>query len=323
MAAANLQVSPAFASLFEKAQREPIRWIQVKIEDVTFDVTASGPSSGDLAKDLTDVQKKLDKEACMILVCTEEASNPKQWVVVAFVPQTSAVKKRMLYASGRQDIKNKLGQQYFRGEAHVGEVSELTAAAVLREKTDHESLPYTEAEMALKEDHAMSARPGEKLEKGMADVQFGLSKEMDEAIGEFTSGAVDWVSCKVEKDEKIYLVEKTKIGDISKSLAPKVDVKEPRFYLIRRMGTAVGDQTYLVFSCPESSPIKLRMVYATCKAALLELASIGGVKYKLLEIRSPEELDDVVKREETVDENAGKIMHQDIVKPKAPGRRKN
>jgi len=322
MAAANLQVSPKFAALFEQAQREPIRWIQVKITDVTFDLTNSGKSSGDLAKDLQEVQGKLDAEASMVLVCVDEASSPKKWVVVAYVPQTSQVKKRMLYASGRQDIKTKLGQQYFKGEAHVGEVSELTVQAVLRERTEHEDLPYTVAELSLKEDIALSARPGEKMEKGMANVQFGLTKGMEDALVEFNAGNIDWVACKVEKDEKIHLVETAKIGDIKQSVESRVDPKEPRFYLVRRLGTPVGDQTYLVFSCPESSAIKLRMVYSTCKATLLEAASLGGVKYRLLEIRSPDELDDLFVREETVDENAGKIVHQDIVKPRGPARRR-
>jgi twinfilin-like protein len=322
MAAANLQLSSKLVSFFEQAQNDPIRWIQTKIDDVTFDLTTSGKSSGDLTKDLKDLQAKLDKEACIALVCVDENSSPKKWVVLAYVPQTSVVKKRMLYASGRQDIKTKLGQQYFKGEAHIAESSELTAQVVLREKTDHEDLPYTLAELSLKEDVALSARPGEKLEKGMANVQFGLSKDMEDAIEEFNAGKVDWVACKVEKDEKIYLVEKTKIGNIKQSVTSKIDPKEPRFYLARRLGTPVGDQTYLVFSCPETSAIKLRMVYSTCKATLLELASLGGVKYRLLEIRAPDELDDVFVREETIDENAGKIVHQDVAKPRGPGRKK-
>jgi len=52
------------------------------------------------------------------------------------------------------------------------------------------------------------------------------------------------------------------------------------------------------------------------------MASLGGVKYRLLEVRAPDELDDLFVREETIDENAGKIVHQDIVKPKGPARRK-
>lgn len=323
MAAANLQLSSGFIQAFEAAQTNPTRWILAKVDDVTFQLVSSGKSSGNLEKDLGDVRKALDAEASITLVCVDEDVNPKQWIVVAYVPQTSAVKKRMLYASGRQDIKLKLGQQYFKGECHIGESSELTVQSVLRQKDEIQDLPYTESEMALKEDHAQSARPGEKFEKGMASVQFGLAPEMEQAISEFNEGKVDWVSCKVEKDERIYLVEKVKVGDISASATSRIDPKEPRFYLVKRNGTPIGDQTYLVFSCPESSAIKLRMVYATCKATLLERASIGGVQYKLLEIRAPDELDDVFKREETINENAGKIIHQDIVKPKAPGRRKN
>jgi hypothetical protein len=39
---------------------------------------------------------------------------------------------------------------------------------------------------------------------------------------------------------------------------------------------------------------------------------------KLLEIRAPDELDSLFVSEETVDEDAGKIKHQDIVKPRGP-----
>lgn len=327
MASANLQVSPKFQALFEQAQSEAIRWIQVKIDDVTFEVTNSGKSGKSLEADLVVVQQALDKDACMVLVCIDEQSTPKKWIVVAYVPETSQVKKRMLYASGRQDIKMKLGQQYFRGEVHCGEKADLTASNVLREKTEYEDLAYTDAEVALKEDHAASARPGEKHELGMKTLDFPLEPTMAAALDEFHRGVVNWVACRVgelKKDgnEHILLVEKCVVpADLAASVQGKIELKEPRFYLVRRVGTPVGDQTYLVFSCPENSQIKLRMVYSTCKASLLEAASLGGVSFRLLEIRSPDELDDLFVREETVDEDAGKIIHQDIVKPRGPGRR--
>lgn len=322
MAAANLLVSDEFVALFEKAQRESIRWVQVKISTVTFEVVNHGMSSGDLAKDLGDVRNALDKEASMVLVCVDEAAVPKKWVVVAFVPETSLVKRRMLYASGRQDIKSKLGQQYFKGEAHVGEVSELIVENVMRERTDYEDLAYTDHELLMKEEHAASARPGQKLERGMASVQFGLGPGMEQALTEFNNGQVDWVSCKVEADEKIHLVEKELINDIKQSVQSKIEDKEPRFYLVHRKGTPVGDQTYLVFSCPENSQIKLRMVYSTSKATLIEYASYGGLKFRMLEIRSSDELDELFAREETVDEDAGKIVHLDVSKPRGPGGRR-
>lgn len=199
--------------------------------------------------------------------------------------------------------------------------SELTVDNVMRLKTDYEDLAYTVQELNLKEDHAASARPGEKQEKGMKNVEFELTPEMQSALDKFNLGEIDWVACKVDKDEKIGCVETCKIDNITQSVTGKVDVKEPRFYLVRRLGTPVGDRTYLVFSCPESSPIRQRMVYSTCKATLLAQASLGGVEYKLLEIRSPGELDDLFVREEVVDEDAGKLIFKDTSKPKAPGRR--
>jgi hypothetical protein len=58
------------------------------------------------------------------------------------------------------------------------------------------------------------------------------------------------------------------------------------------------------------------MVYATCKASILEQE---GLKFdKLLEIRSPDELDALFVSEETIDEDAGKIKHQDMSKPRGP-----
>jgi len=96
----------------------------------------------------------------------------------------------------------------------------------------------------------------------------------------------------------------------------RIDAKNPRFYLASRKGTPVGDRTYLVFCCPETSQIRLRMVYATCKASILEQE---GLQFnKLLEIRSPDELDSQFVSEETINEDAGKIIHQDIAKPKGP-----
>lgn len=122
MTSANLQLSENLIREFQLAQSTPIRWIQTKITNVTFDFVLKSSKFSTLAEDLEEAKAKaLDSEACILLVCVDADKSPKQWIVVAYVPETSAVKKRMLYASGRTDIKNKLGQSYFRGEAHVGE----------------------------------------------------------------------------------------------------------------------------------------------------------------------------------------------------------
>lgn len=321
MAAANLQLSPAFVQAFQEAQATKTRYLTARIDDVVFNLDKKGASTGDLQRDLETIKKEaLNDDACMILVCVDEASSPKKWVLCAYVPETCKIKKRMLFASGRQDIKNKLGNSYFKGEAHAQDASDLNVENIMRDKTDIESLPYTMEELALKEDHALSARPGLKMEKGMSSVEFKMSKECEDAIARFKKGEIDWIECNVTGEERLGLVRTDKVfASLSSKVQSKIDAKEPRFYIAQRKGTPKGDRSYLIFSCPESSPIRSRMLYATCKASLLET---GGIAFdKLLEVRSPDEVDDLFVSEELVDENAGKITHQDVSKPKRPGKR--
>jgi twinfilin-like protein len=321
MAAANLQLSSSLISTFEQSQSDNTRWITCTITDVTFEFSTKGKSSGNLEHDLEDVKKVLasTKDGLMVLVCVDEVSKPKKWTIVAYVPETCKIKKRMLFASGRADIKTKLGQSYFKGEIHAIEPSDLTVSNVMRDKTEHEDLPFTFQELALKEDIAASSRPEEHVNETMKTIDFPLTSNMENKIKDFKNGVVDWIECEVTKDEKIECVQSAKIGNIEQSVTKRVDEKQPRFYLVKRCGTAKGDRTYLVFSCPETSPIRLRMVYSTCKASILEQ---GGIAFdKLLEIRSSDELDDLFKGEEKIDQDAGKIVHQDIVKPRPGGRR--
>lgn len=168
--------------------------------------------------------------------------------------------------------------------------------------------------------HALSARPGLKMEKGMSVVEFPKTPECAKAFEQFKNREVDWIECNVTAEEKLGLVRAEKVfSSLSVKIMNKVDAKEPRFYIAFRAGTPKGDRTYLTFSCPETSPIKARMLYATAKASLFEGAGLNFDK--LLEIRSPDELDDLFTNEEIIDENAGKIIHGDISKPKRPGKR--
>jgi len=316
MSNANLQLAAKLQQAFQAAASNSTRWITCKVSDVTFDLAKSGPSSGALDRDLETLKAALDEDPCMILICVDEQSSPKKWVVVAYVTASCPVKKRMLFASGKTDFKRTLGQEFFKGEAHVENKSELTLEVVLRDKVNVDELPYSFEEMSMKEEHAQSARPSGKTEKGMANVEFPLTPELEKALEDFKSGAVDWIEVEVTKDEKIGVVKHALIQNNAASVQSRVDAQQPRFYLASRRGTSVGDRTYLVFCCPETSQIRLRMVYATCKASILEY---GGLQFnKLLEIRSPDELDDLFVSEETVDEDAGKIKHVDMPKPKGP-----
>jgi hypothetical protein len=142
MAAANLQLSPTLISTFEQSQTDGTRWLTCTITDVTFEFATKGKSSGNLEVDLQDVKKVLasTKDGLMVLVCVDEASKPKKWTIVAYVPETCKIKKRMLFASGRADIKTKLGQSYFKGGTsfvNVSIIHIIIPGVLTKKRTNH------------------------------------------------------------------------------------------------------------------------------------------------------------------------------------------
>lgn len=150
-AAANLQLDAGLVAAFEKAQQSKIRWMFAKIDDVTFTFEKQGEITGSLETDLAIVKQNLKDEA-MIFVCVDEVSSPKKWTLVAYVPETCKIKKRMLFASGRQDIKNKLGNSYFKGEAYCQDAGDFTVENIMRDRTEIEDLPYTNEELMMKQE---------------------------------------------------------------------------------------------------------------------------------------------------------------------------
>lgn len=327
MARANLQVSKELHDQFNQAHGNPqnkTRWIKVRVDDVTMVPLSSGASSGDIAKDLAHIRSNvLDKDASFIIVCIDPDANPRQWILIAHVPQTCKVTSRMLYASGRDDLKTALGVALFKGEVHCTDVEDLTVEAFLRpvNKATDTDLPWTEAEKMIKEEHAASARPSGKTEKGMASVEFAVTDNLVKKLKSFVNGEVNWIECKITDDEKIDALSAEKIDPSSKNLASKIHKNEPRFYLLHRVPTTSGldPRNYLVFSCPETAAIRLRMVYSTCKSALFEQAIQNGVTIdKMLEVRSEEEIDFQLSNAETVDDSAGKIVHQVVDRPRGP-----
>lgn len=327
MARANLQVSKELQDQFNTAHgniQNKTRWIKVRVDDVTMNPIGTGVSSGDIEKDLGYIRTNvMDKDASFIIVCIDPEVNPRQWVLVAHVPQTCKITSRMLYASGRDDLKTTLGTSLFKGEVHCTDVEDLTLDAFMRpvKRSSITDLPWTESEKMIKEEHAASARPSGKSEKGMASVDFGVTDKLIGKLKSLVNGEINWIECKVTDDEKIDLISAEKIDPSSKNLASKIHNTEPRFYIIHRVPKTEGldPKNYLVFSCPETAAIRLRMVYSTCKSALFEQAIANSVPIdKMLEIRAQDEIDFQLANNETIDEDAGKIIHKVVERPRGP-----
>ena len=131
-----------------------VRWLRVEIDGETMKlvdtVTVSSDSAAeDMSKLAADVDTKGAGVAAYIVYCTDSnLTTSKPWILIAYVPETSKVRAKMLYASGREDLKRALGHTYFKGELHASASEDLSVDSLRHAlKVATTDLPYTEEEL--------------------------------------------------------------------------------------------------------------------------------------------------------------------------------
>uniref|UniRef100_A0A7S2RQM7 ADF-H domain-containing protein n=1 Tax=Mucochytrium quahogii TaxID=96639 RepID=A0A7S2RQM7_9STRA len=320
MARANLVVEDELLTLFvEAGKSDPaVRWVKAVLNDVNISFVEKGMASGSSEDDLEQMKRTAfnDGEPCFVFFCLQVDTDKRPWVLIAYVPDNSKVRARMLYASGQEDVRRALGHSNFKGNIHITDKDDLTLDSLAgTTKRDHSDAPLTEAEILAKEEVAQMASPSEARANAMGMVPFTFTDELDAAFRAFISGSKNLVEAKVLKDEVVDIGSGATGDELT---TQNMNAGEPRFYILRLQKSG---NVFLVFSCPAGAKIRDRMLYSTCKATLTyHMAEIGLVVTKVVEVGDPEDISDILALHDKTDENAGKIIQQNFSRPSRPGR---
>jgi hypothetical protein len=101
-------------------------------------------------------------------------------------------------------------------------------------------------------------------------------------IRSFTLGTVNFVELQINATKNgvnAGASETISEGELSR----KVHTREPRFYLFKS-----GGKTYFIFSCPDTAPPQLKMVYSSSKSSVADGTKVSFTHK--LEIREPSEV---------------------------------
>jgi twinfilin-like protein len=103
-------------------------------------------------------------------------------------------------------------------------------------------------------------------------------------------------------------------------LASRIPSDKPSYTFYHYPSTS---SIVFIYTCPGSSKIKERMVYATSKRSVLEVARLEGVEVaKRLEASGPEEVTAAMLQEEVQPASDGAAGgKQGFARPKRPGKR--
>ena len=97
-----------------------------------------------------------DNVSMLVAFCADErvAGQPCKWILIAWVPDNSKVRDKMLYSSSREDLRKALGLGYFAGEYYANSKEDMTWAQF----TDYISKDKSDGPLSMKEQLILEER---------------------------------------------------------------------------------------------------------------------------------------------------------------------
>jgi len=185
----------------------------------------------------------------------------------------------MIYASTRDPLKKQLGLSYFSDTFHGSEKTDFTWEAYQAHRDKHVApAPYTAAEVQYISETSAEIDHGTAREY-VHSVKFPLSGAAKSALSNL-SGSKNLVQLSVDPVKETIELSKHKSISSIESLVEEFDKNEPRFTFYKYEHTHDGesfDSNLFIYSCPNNSPIKLKMLYSTVKSVVSVAAEEAGI----------------------------------------------
>jgi len=264
-------------------QGSSTRWLKAQIREETVVLVKTQSVSNSLEHDFGTLKSELlPKTPCYILFRLDSKNSLGfEWLLLAYVPDGSTVRDRMLYASSRDTVKRQLGATYFRDDIHGTTPDEFTYEAYLdfeNKKTSFDT-PMTATELQTRAERTSEVAQGTSKEY-VHSVQFPISSDALDKLRALNSGSLNLVQLKVDPNKETIELADAKNTDIS-GVQRSIPDNEPRFSLFRYPHTHEDerfDSVVFVYSCTNNSPVKLKMLYSTVKAVANSSCESVGLK---------------------------------------------
>lgn len=267
------------------------------------------------------------------------AVDNNEYAFISFIPDVAHIRDKMLYASTKNTLIQELGGGKIKKD-HLfswSELHELTFEHYesSKPKLIKEDGPLTEEEKVMREINSLqdlnlgSGSSGKKLasmDNSSSQLLFKIDQDLESAFN--TLKAKDLIIFSIELGSESFNLIKKSTGVELSSL---IDVLEscnnssspsPQFALYGYL----NGKLVLIYTCPTSSKVKDRMIYASNKQGLVthlksSLAANDIKLDKIIDIGDPEELEVEELKESTVSNAKSSNSSLRFNKPKGPRRR--
>lgn len=206
------------------------------------------------------------------------------WLLLTWVPESAAIRQKMLYASTKATLKTEFGSAYIKEELHATQRAELTLDGYLRHKAVHSApapLTMREEEMLeIKQRELNTTIHTESRHQTLGGIQCPMSEPAMQAIRDLSNGSYNYLQFSIDlQAERIELV-KAAVVELN-GLQREVPPDHARYHLYVFKHTHEGDyaeSVVFVYSMPGyNCSVKERMMYSSCKAPFVDQIGALGV----------------------------------------------
>lgn len=300
--------------------------IVIKDEQLTLGASRKASKKWDQEYDSLVLPLLDDDLPCYILYRLDSSNNQgHEWIFLAWSPDHSAVRHKMLYAATRATVKKEFGGGHIKDEIFGTAKEDLNFSGYKKYLTSQAApLPLTAAEEELRQiklNEVQTDISVDTKQQTLQGVAFPVDKDAVAALERFRDKKINYVQLKVDAAEELIRLcstEPTAVEDLPKRI-PK-DSARYHFFLYKH--SHEGDyleSTVFIYSMPGyKCSIRERMLYSSCKNPLVDMVEnkLQIEIEKKMEIENGDELNsDFLYEEVHPKQHAHK---QAFAKPKGP-----
>lgn len=279
-----INASPQLRTFFGTCRSGQIRLIKVSINDEAspaLELDESQEASGTWEEDWDRLMPQAyenDQPAYFLFRLDEKDSSGYLWVFISWSPDHAHTRQKMLYAATKATFKKEFGQGQIKDEVYANMREDMTLAGY-KKHVDHESAPgplsREEEELkVVKETETRVEISIDSKHQTLGSLAFPFEKKALEAIEIYNRKEVDYLQFGIDVANETVMLKEKDSFDVS-ALAGHVPEETARYHVFRFKHTHEGDymeSTVFVYSMPGYSvPIKERMLYSSCKNAVIEI----------------------------------------------------
>ncbi|XP_037111299.1 twinfilin-1-like [Syngnathus acus] len=250
-----------------------------------------------------------DSVPCYILYRLDSKNNQGyEWIFLAWSPERSTVRNKMLFAATRATLKKEFGGGHIKDELFATTKDDINLNGYRKYLTSQAApLPLTAAEEELRQIRLHEVQTDISVDskhQTLQGVAFPMDRAAVSALERFRDKEINYVQLEVDAEKELICLCSTEPTDL-RSLPSRIPKDAARYHFFLYKHSHEGDcleSTVFIYSMPGyKCSIRERMLYSSCRNPLVDM-----VENKLkIEIEKKLEIDNG-------DDLTGEFMYEEV-----------